>query len=58
MCKLTPLRQVNALEKTRSCLNLDKLVMASSGEEVLFTESELEPEYNIKVPLVAAGFVS
>jgi len=28
---------------------LDKLVLASSGEEVLFTDSELEPELDIKV---------
>lgn len=30
--------------------NGDKMVLASSGEEVLFTESEMEPELDIKIP--------
>ena len=30
--------------------NTDKMVLASSGEEVLFTESEIEPELDIKIP--------
>ena len=30
-------------------VNLDKLVVASSGEEVLFTDSDTEPELDIKV---------
>ena len=29
----------------------DKLVLASSGEEVLFTDSDIEPELDIKVLL-------
>lgn len=29
----------------------DKYVLASSGEQVLFTESEIEPELDIKVPV-------
>lgn len=30
--------------------NGDRMVLASSGEEVLFTESEIEPELDIKIP--------
>ena len=30
--------------------NSDKVVLASSGEEVLFTESEIESELDIKIP--------
>ena len=30
--------------------NGDKMVLASSGEEVLFTESEIESELDIKIP--------
>merc|ERR1712062_717912 len=28
----------------------EKMVLASSGEEVLFTEAEIEPELDIKIP--------
>ena len=30
---------------------LDRVVLASSGEEVLFTDSDVEPELDIKVIL-------